>query len=182
MNNPFILLDESTIKHSLNVAEIAVIIAESMGIDENLIYNAAIWHDIGKSKMLSIINKPGKLTKEEFAVVKMHPMYGFEIIQKEYFGPYKKEVANVALCHHKRKDGSGYSENVEVDQIDVLVQIIQIADIYEALTTKRTYKNTFAHDKAKNMILNGECGYFSNEVIRIFKALIDNYYRLCNVM
>ena len=53
---------------------------------------------------------------------------------------------------------------------------------YNYYGTKRTYKDTFAHDKAKNMILNGECGYFSNEVIRIFKALIDNYYRLCNVM
>lgn len=182
MKNPFPLLDDITIKHCKNVAKIAMHLAGGTGLDTSLVLDAAIWHDAGKAKMLNIVSKTGRLSDEDFETIKQHPVYGCEIIKQKYEGAYPEDVARVALCHHKRKDGSGYPENVDVDQIDMLVQIIQIADVYEALTAKRTYKDAFTHDKAKNMIINGECGYFSNEVIRIFKALIDDYYRLCNVM
>ncbi len=133
--------------------------------DEALITNAAALHDIGKIGIdEKILNKPGKLTKEEFEIMKTHTLIGakmvenLEAFQKE---PFVKVTYAICRWHHERWDGRGYPDGLKGDAIPISAQIVSIADVYDALTSKRVYKDAFAHEKAIWMILNGECGLFN---------------------
>lgn len=133
--------------------------------DEALITNAAALHDIGKIGIdEKILNKPGKLTKEEFEIMKTHPLIGakmvehLEAFQKE---PFVKVTYAICRWHHERWDGRGYPDGLKGDAIPISAQIVSIADVYDALTSKRVYKDAFAHEKAIRMILDGECGLFN---------------------
>ncbi len=133
--------------------------------DEALITNAAALHDIGKIGIdEKILNKPGKLTKEEFEIMKTHTLIGakmvehLEAFQKE---PFVKVTYAICRWHHERWDGRGYPDGLKGDAIPISAQIVSIADVYDALTSKRVYKDAFAHEKAIWMILNGECGRFN---------------------
>lgn len=133
--------------------------------DEALITNAAALHDIGKIGIdEKILNKPGKLTKEEFEIMKTHTLIGakmvenLEAFQKE---PFVKVTYAICRWHHERWDGHGYPDGLKGDAIPISAQIVSIADVYDALTSKRVYKDAFAHEKAIWMILNGECGLFN---------------------
>lgn len=133
--------------------------------DEALITNAAALHDIGKIGIdETILNKPGKLTKEEFDIMKTHTLIGAKMI--ENLEAYKKEPlikVTYAICrwHHERWDGRGYPDGLTGDAIPISAQIVSLADVYDALTSKRVYKDAFAHEKAIQMILDGECGLFN---------------------
>lgn len=133
--------------------------------DETLITNAAALHDIGKIGIdEKILNKPGKLTKEEFDIMKTHTLIGAKMI--ENLEAYKKEPlikVTYAICrwHHERWDGRGYPDGLKGDAIPISAQIVSLADVYDALTSKRVYKDAFAHEKAIQMILDGECGLFN---------------------
>ena len=133
--------------------------------DEALITNAAALHDIGKIGIdEKILNKPGKLTKEEFEIMKTHTLIGAKMVEHlEAFReePFVKVTYAICRWHHERWDGRGYPDGLKGDAIPISAQIVSIADVYDALTSKRVYKDAFAHEKAIWMILDGECGLFN---------------------
>lgn len=133
--------------------------------DEALITNAAALHDIGKIGIdEKILNKPGKLTKEEFEIMKTHTLIGAKMIENlEGFQEEPLVKVTYAICrwHHERWDGRGYPDGLKGDAIPISAQIVSLADVYDALTSKRVYKDAFAHEKAIQMILDGECGLFN---------------------
>lgn len=133
--------------HNYRVSKYALIILEEMGLKlntDNLNY-AASYHDIGKIKISpDIVHKESSLTPKEFEVMKMHPIYSYEII-KPILG---EDIAYIAKCHHKKLDGSGYPLHLKGDAIPIEAQIIAVADIFDALTTKRTYRDAYSFNDA----------------------------------
>ena len=126
---------------------------------------ASALHDIGKIGIdEAILNKPGKLTAEEFAVIKTHSMLGAEMLQKtESFAdqPLLQTAYEIARWHHERWDGKGYPDGLKGDDIPISAQLVSMADVYDALTSERCYKKAFPHETAVQMITNGECGAFN---------------------
>lgn len=133
--------------HNYCVSKYALIILEEMGLKlntDNLNY-AASYHDIGKIKISpDIVHKESSLTPKEFEVMKMHPIYSYEII-KPILG---EDIAYIAKCHHEKLDGSGYPLHLKGDAIPIEAQIIAVADIFDALTTKRTYRDAYSFNDA----------------------------------
>ena len=133
-----------TYHHSLNVANLSINFARYLENEEKItpyeifnLYYGALLHDIGKSKIPSeILNKPGKLTLEEFEVIKKHPRYGYEMVNEINF---PKEAKEIVLYHHEREDGSGYY-GLKGNEIPKLVKIISIIDIFDALLQTRSYR------------------------------------------
>ena len=133
--------------------------------DISVISTASALHDIGKIAIPSeILNKPGRLTDEEFQVMKTHSMVGWQMIadlpgfQDE---PLVKIARDICRWHHERYDGRGYPDGLKGDEIPISAQIVALADVYDALTSQRVYKPAFSHEKAVEMILGGECGTFN---------------------
>ena len=147
---------------------------------------ASALHDIGKINIPdSILNKPGRLTPEEFEAMKLHTVYGakmLEELQPYYDEPLLKTATDIAHWHHERWDGRGYPDGLVGDAIPLSAQIVSLADVYDALTSERCYKKAYSHDKAVEMILNGECGVFNPKLVECFVE-IQNVLReeLCNV-
>lgn len=133
--------------HNYRVSKYALIILEEMGLKlntDNLNY-AASYHDIGKIKISpDIVHKESSLTPKEFEVMKIHPIYSYEII-KPILG---EDIAYIAKCHHEKLDGSGYPLHLKGDAIPIEAQIIAVADIFDALTTKRTYRDAYSFNDA----------------------------------
>ena len=133
--------------------------------DIQLISSASALHDIGKIGIdEAILNKPGKLTAEEFAVIKTHSMLGAEMLQKtESFAdqPLLQTAYEIARWHHERWDGKGYPDGLKGDDIPISAQLVSMADVYDALTSERCYKKAFPHETAVQMITNGACGAFN---------------------
>lgn len=133
--------------HNYRVSKYALIILEEMGLKlntDNLNY-AASYHDIGKIKISpDIVHKESSLTPKEFEVMKMHPIYSYEII-KPILG---EDIAYIAKCHHEKLDGSGYPLHLKGDAIPIEAQIIAVADIFDTLTTKRTYRDAYSFNDA----------------------------------
>lgn len=133
--------------------------------DIPIITMASALHDIGKIAIPEgILNKPGKLTKEEFDMMKTHTLIGAEMLDQLTY--YKDEaLVKVAyqICrwHHERYDGRGYPDGLAGEEIPIAAQIVALADVYDALTSVRVYKPAFSHEKAIEMITNGECGTFN---------------------
>ena len=132
---------------------------------QDLIPLASALHDIGKIGIADkILNKPGKLTPEEFEVIKTHSLLGAEMLQNlDNFGeqPLLQTAYEIARWHHERWDGRGYPDGLKGDEIPISAQLVSLADVYDALTSERCYKKSFSHEKAMQMILNGECGAFN---------------------
>ena len=135
-------VDDSIYAHSLNVALITGMLGKWLKMskeDFDLLILAALLHDIGKAKIPpEILNKPGKYTDEEFALVRKHPTLGYEILLQ--YPQLDNRVKNAALMHHERCDGSGYPQNLKGTEIDDFAQIIAIADVYDAMTAARSYR------------------------------------------
>ncbi len=129
----------------------------------NLISMASALHDVGKIGIpAEVLNKPGKLTNEEFAIMKRHSQMGADMlrdvpIQGEPLVEYAYEICR---WHHERYDGRGYPDGLKGENIPISAQIVALADVYDALTSQRVYKPAFSHEKALEMICNGECGTF----------------------
>ncbi len=130
-----------------------------------MIANASALHDIGKISIPDeILNKPGRFTPEEFAVMKTHSAAGAKLlVQIEMYRdePLIKVAKDICQWHHERYDGRGYPDGLKGDEIPISAQIVSIADVYDALTSERCYKKAFTHKKALEMIVNGECGRFN---------------------
>ncbi len=156
------------------------------GLSEDEIENiarASIMHDVGKIAISDIIlNKPGRLTKEEFDVMKLHTIKGAELleqianIQKH---PSYKFAGDIARHHHERFDGKGYPDGLSGDEISIGAQVVSIIDVYDALVSERVYKKAFTPDEAVSMIKNGECGMFNPRLVDCFleaEPVIRNWY------
>ncbi len=132
---------------------------------QDMIPLASALHDIGKIGIdEKILNKPGKLTPEEFEVMKPHSMLGAQILYDlDNFSeqPLLQTAYEIARWHHERWDGRGYPDGLKGDEIPISAQLVSLADVYDALTSERCYKKAFSHEKAMQMILNGECGAFN---------------------
>ena len=126
---------------------------------------ASALHDIGKIGIdEKILNKPGRLTPEEFEVIKTHSMLGAKMLYElDDFAeqPLLQTAYEIARWHHERWDGRGYPDGLKGDEIPISAQLVSLADVYDALTSERCYKKAFSHEKAVQMILNGECGTFN---------------------
>ena len=126
---------------------------------------ASALHDIGKIAIdEKILNKPGRLTPEEFAEVKKHAMYGADMLHRlENYDeePLLQTAYQIARWHHERWDGRGYPDGLKGDEIPIAAQLVSLADVYDALTSERCYKKAYTHEQAMQMILHGECGAFN---------------------
>lgn len=138
-----------------------------------IIATAAIMHDVGKIAIPdAILNKPGKLTKEEYEIMKTHTLQGCAIIERipQYETNSIYQYAyDICRYHHERYDGNGYPDKLSGDNIPIWVQVVAFADVYDALTAERVYKKAFPHEKAMDMIINGECGCFNPELLKCLK-------------
>ena len=132
---------------------------------QDMIPLASALHDIGKIGIdEKILNKPGKLTPEEFKVIQTHSMLGAKMLHDlDGFAeqPLLQTAYEIARWHHERWDGRGYPDGLRGDEIPISAQLVSLADVYDALTSERCYKKAFSHEKAVQMILNGECGAFN---------------------
>lgn len=148
--------DEYTFKHSVDVAMISMIIGKKHGLNREQIRQigiAGLMHDMGKSKIdPAILNKPGKLTEEEFALMKRHPYDGYQILKDR--GGFSNAVLAGVLQHHEKINGSGYPMSLTQDKIHIFGRLIAVADIFDALITKRPYKDAFPMREAVEMIMS----------------------------
>ncbi len=130
-----------------------------------LIPLAAALHDIGKIGIdEKILNKPGKLTREEFEIMKTHTVIGADMLESLTLyqeDPLVRIARDICRWHHERFDGKGYPDGLKKDDIPLSAQVVSLADVYDALVSERVYKKAFSHEKAIQMILNGECGTFN---------------------
>lgn len=137
--------------------------------DIKLISTASSLHDIGKIAIPDeILNKPGRFTPEEFAIMKTHSEIGASMIEnlKDFKDePLLKASYEICRWHHERYDGKGYPDGLKGDEIPISAQVVSIADVYDALTSERCYKKAFSHEKAIEMICGGECGTFNPLIV-----------------
>lgn len=141
----------------------------------SLICTASALHDIGKISIPGeILNKPGRLTDEEFAEMKKHTLIGAEMLkalpmhQQE---PLIKKAYEICRWHHERYDGRGYPDGLKGDEIPISAQVVALADVYDALTSERVYKKAFSHEVAVKMILDGQCGTFNPILMECLKEV-----------
>lgn len=148
--------DEYTFKHSVDVATMSMIIAKQKNLKQEDIYNIGIsglLHDMGKSRIpLSILNKPAKLDDDEFAIMKQHPLLGYEILKEKKDIP--QTVSFAVLQHHEKINGRGYPMGVTGDKITPFAKIMSVVDVYDALVTERPYKKAFSQRTAVEMIMS----------------------------
>ena len=139
---------------------------------------AAIMHDVGKIAIPdSILNKPGKLTKEEFEVMKTHTIKGCELldqIPKSRDNPIYQYAYDICRHHHERWDGRGYPDGLQGDEISIWAQVVSLADVYDALTNERCYKPPFTKEQAFEMIMGGQCGTFNPDLLKAFQRLMGS--------
>lgn len=150
------------------------------------IARASALHDIGKIGIPdSILLKPGRLTPEEFEIMKTHTTIGCEILEsfrKSYTDDFFQYCYDICRYHHERCDGKGYPDHLVGDEIPISAQIVSIADVYEALVSERVYKSAYSNAEAYKMILNGECGQFSDDVIECFKLAKEDFFNIVEVI
>jgi len=148
--------DEYTFKHSVDVATMSMIVGRRYGLNDEQVYEIGIsglLHDIGKAKIPNeILNKAGKLTDEEFALIRQHSLFGYDIL--EYKEDISRDIKLGVLQHHEKKNGSGYPMGVTEEQISLFARIISVVDIYDALVTERPYKKAFSPRDAVEMIMS----------------------------
>ena len=150
--------------------------------DIALITTASSLHDIGKIYIPEeILNKPGRLTDEEFKIMKTHSELGADMIQDMHLSQEKPLVHTAwEICrwHHERWDGKGYPDGLKGEEIPISAQVVSIADVYDALTSERCYKKAFDHDTAIKMILDGQCGQFNPILLKCLKELSPRFFKM----
>ena len=137
-------------------------------------------HDLGKIAITdAILLKPGKLTNEEFEIMKSHTVEGAKLLEKLtdiWDDDYLKTAIDICEYHHEKWDGRGYPRGLKGDQIPISAQIVSIADCFDALTSQRPYKEAYTNEEAFDMILNGECGAYSEKLIYCFEAVKTKFF------
>ncbi len=166
-------IDNYTFLHCVDVCIYAVVTAKALGMSSDEIQElalAAILHDVGKCKVpLEILNKPGKLTYEEFEIMKRHAINGLEITT--HLPGLNDKIARIICQHHEKWDGSGYPLGLKSYDIELGARIISIADVYDALTANRVYRKRFMPHEAAEYLMAQNESQFDPRIIKIF---IDN--------
>lgn len=166
--------DIGTAMHSHKVANMAVAFAIKLNLPLQTIEDistVALLHDIGKIKIpKNILNKPGKLTENEFQIIKKHSQYGFEILKNTN---QLKHLAEVVLCHHEKFNGKGYPNGKAGKEIPFIAQILSIIDVYEAITSDRIYRKAMTQKGAFQVIYDGMETHFNSTLVR--KFLLGGY-------
>ncbi len=148
--------DEYTFKHSVDVATMSMIIAKNQGMSQKDVYNigiAGLLHDMGKSKIPNeVLNKPARLTDEEFAIMKQHSELGYSILKKK--NEFTGSISLAVLQHHEKMNGKGYPFGCTADKIVPYAKILSVSDVYDALVTERPYKKSFSQRTAVEMIMS----------------------------
>ena len=153
--------------------------------DRLLIVTASALHDIGKVGIdEKILNKPGKLTKEEFEIMKTHTLIGAQMLDN--LDMYRNEkllkfAYEICRWHHERYDGKGYPDGLVGEEIPISAQVVSLADVYDALVSERVYKKAFSHEKALEMIQNGECGIFNPLLLQCMTEAQDKLKTMMEV-
>lgn len=153
--------------------------------DRLLIATASALHDIGKIGIdEKILNKPGKLTKEEFEIMKTHTLIGAQMLDN--LDMYRNEkllklAHEICRWHHERYDGKGYPDGLVGEEIPISAQVVSLADVYDALVSERVYKKAFSHEKALEMIQNGECGTFNPLLLQCMTETQDKLKTMMEV-
>lgn len=146
--------------------------------DINLITIASSLHDIGKIAIPdAILNKPGRLTAEEFEVIKTHSVVGADMLLnlpvEQQEAPLVKIATEICRWHHERYDGNGYPDGLKGEEIPIAAQVVALADVYDALTSERCYKKAYSHEEALKMILEGQCGAFNPTLLLCLQEIAD---------
>lgn len=178
--------DNETGEHLERMREYSKLLAEALSHSEKYrntvdadyirtIYATSPLHDIGKVGIPdSILLKPGSLTDEEYEIMKSHTLIGYETlasaVENNPAAKFYRFARDIVLTHHERWDGGGYPHGISGEQIPLCGRIVAVADVYDALTTKRVYKSAFSHDKAKAIILEGRGTQFDPDVVDAFVA------------
>lgn len=169
--------DDYTYKHSVNVAVISTIIGAYMDFNcesLNELCFAAMLHDLGKIKIdPAIINKPGRLTMEEYRIVQKHPKYSYDILWDNW--SVSSRTRQGVLHHHENEDGTGYPGRLAGDEIPLYAKIIHVADVYDALTSKRPYKKPYALSEALEYLMGGSNVLFDSTVVNAFLKAVPVY-------
>lgn len=160
---------------------------EAYGVKNDEIYaisTAAALHDIGKVRIdRKIVDKKGKLTPEEFEIMKTHTLLGekmllnIKVFEKEPLIKYAREICR---SHHERFDGKGYPDGLKGNEIPISAQVVSVCDVYDALISKRSYKPAYSHEKAMEMIKNGECGAFNPLILECLEECLENFKKIAN--
>lgn len=158
------------------------------GLDKDMIdeiVRACVLHDIGKIGIPdAILLKPGRLTEEEYEIMKTHTTIGCEILERSYRdkdSDFYRYSYDICRHHHERWDGSGYPDHLKGDELSVGVQVVSVADVFDALTSPRIYKQPVSKEKAYDMILSGECGQFSPDVLKCLAVAKEDVFH-CEVV
>ncbi|WP_265823309.1 HD domain-containing phosphohydrolase [Geovibrio ferrireducens] len=175
--------DEETGEHILRVGHYARIIAEGMGCPAEFceqILHIAPLHDIGKIAVSdTILNKQGKLTPEEFETMKKHTIFGCDIL-KNADSPYIRGGAVIARYHHEKYNGSGYPDGLAGEEIPIEARVVALADVFDALTSKRPYKQAWPFEQAVEYIMNERGAHFDPKAVDAFLEGIDRVVEVYN--
>jgi HD-GYP domain-containing protein (c-di-GMP phosphodiesterase class II) len=163
-------LDDYTYQHNVAVGVLSTLIGKWLEYDEDalaLLSVAASLHDIGKVKIPGeILNKPGKLTSEEFSLMKLHAQYGYDILKQS--DGVSERVAKVALQHHEREDGSGYPYGLKGKAVDPMSKIVAVADVFHAMTSKRVYKEATPFYQVLGQMMDNAYGLLDTGIVTLF--------------
>jgi putative nucleotidyltransferase with HDIG domain len=169
--------DQSIYEHSLNVAMLATNTAIGMGLsNEELqhVAQAALLHDIGKQMVpLEILNKEGELTKDEFELIRCHPQFGYDMLYSD--NRIHPEVRSAILCHHENYNGKGYPNKLSGNNIPLIARIIRIADTYDAMYHKRSYKNPLPASEVLEYLMSNNGALFDLSIMQVFLQYIVLY-------
>ncbi len=175
--------DQETSLHTKRVALYSEVIARKLNVDDVFIERVVIgapMHDIGKIGIPdAILNKPSKLTDEEFKIITTHSSIGYRILYDKE-NPFLKFVANIAKDHHERWDGLGYPNSLKCEDISLQGRIVAIADVFDALTSKRPYKDAWSFDKSFGQIMIDKGTHFDPHLVEIFNSSMDNVLNIYN--
>lgn len=153
--------------------------------DAESIIRASSLHDIGKIAIPdAILLKPGKLTADEFELMKKHTVYGSELLEKfkQEDNQFYRHCYEICRYHHERYDGGGYPDHLKGDEIPISAQVVSLVDVYDALVSKRVYKEAYTHELAVQMIKNGECGQFSPKIMECFELAHADFFCVVEVL
>lgn len=176
--------DSSTVSHSFHVSEYVRMMLEYIKnnrlyphiVSDDYVENikfASIFHDVGKIKIPDkILNKAGKFTKEEYEIMKTHTTEGKNIMKKAFSGPENstllKYAEDIVLYHHEKWDGSGYPTGISKEDIPLCARIMAVADVFDALVSKRVYKEKMSVDEAYNVLKEESGKHFDPQIVDIF--------------
>lgn len=178
INNIVESKDKYTKGHSDRVSEYSVLIGKTLNLNDKdlkLLKVGGLFHDIGKIGIpSSILKKPSKLTDREFSIIKNHPTIGAKILE---FAEIFSDIIPIVKYHHEKFDGTGYPDKLKGNEIPYLARITAIADSYDAMSSKRTYRNALSKADIRNEFIKNSGSQFDKELSNIFIDILDNNYK-----